>query len=351
MKRRIVILAEKRLGPLTSKMANGVIRYLSDEVVAVIDSRHVGRTVKDVLQFGRDIPIYASLDEAMIHNPNTLLIGISPPGGKFPTEWYSLIIAAIQNRLHVVSGLHDYLNDIAEFKVLAEKYNVKITDLRKTKKTGKIARGSAKNFQSKIVLTVGTHGNVGKMTTTIEMVKQFQRAGKSADWIATGQIGMLIKGKGIAVDTIKGDFISGAVETAVGAADGNFEYLFVEGQGSIQHLGYSAVSLGILHGCLPDALILCHRSDIGISDYGIDTNNLARAIQLHEDLISLIKPTKVVAISLNSYHLVEEKSHELCKEIELKTNLPTTDPIRFGAEPLMQAVVDYFKSYKKRTSA
>ncbi len=348
MKRRIVILAEKRLGPLTSKMANGVIRYLNNEVVAIIDSRNAGKTVQDVLNFGGDIPIYNSLEEAISHNPNTLLIGISQKGGKFPSEWYSMIITAIQNRLHIISGLHDCLNDIVEFKVLADKYKVRLTDLRQTKKTGVVARGLAKNFKSKIVLTVGTHGNIGKMTTTIEIVNHMQKIGKAADWVATGQIGMLIKGKGIAVDTIKGDFISGAVESAVASMDGSFEYVFVEGQGSIQHLGYSAVALALLHGCLPDAMVLCHRSDVGISDYGVDTENLVRMIELHESLVSFIKPSKVVAIAVNTYQMTHDRAVSYLEDIQKKTGLPATDPVRFGADLITENLLKYFKTYKKR---
>ena len=350
MKRRIVILAEKRLGPTTSKMANGIIRYLGKEVVAVIDSRHAGKKVQDVLNFGGDIPVYSSLEEAISHKPNTLLIGISQKGGKFPSEWYSLIISAIQNRLHIISGLHDYLSDVAEFNVLAEKYNVRITDLRKVKKSGIVARGRGHNFQSRIVLTVGTHGNIGKMTTTIEMVNELQKAGKSADWLATGQIGILIKGRGIAADTIRGDFISGAIETAIANVDGSFEYLFIEGQGSIQHLGYSPVAIGLLHGSLPDAMILCHRSDIGISEYGVNTDDLQTSIRLHEEILSFVKPAKVIGISVNTYNLSEDKAKNLISGIEEKTGLPTTDPIRFGVRKLSDSLLKYFENYKKHTS-
>ncbi len=347
MKRKIVILADKNFGPLSSKMANGAIRYLHNEIVAVIDSSTAGKTVNDVLGFGGDIPVYGMLDEAFRHDPNTLLIGISPPGGKFPSEWYPLIINAIQNRLHIISGLHEFLGDVAEFNVLAEKYRVKIKDLRKNTRPNILARGIAKKFRSKIVLTVGTHGNVGKMTASLEMVKDMQEKGKSADWLATGQIGILIKGKGIPLDSIKGDFISGNVEAAIASIDGNYEYIFVEGQGSIQHLGHSAVALGILHGSLPDAMILCHRTDIGVSEYGVNTNNLSRMIQLHEEMISFIKPSKVVGICLNTYNLPGDKASNLVKEVEKSTGLPTTDPIKFGVENLSKAIAKYFSTYKK----
>ena len=342
MKRRIVILADKKFGPLTSKMANSAIRYLNDQVVSVIDTLNAGKTVEEVLGFGGDIPVYSTLDECFRHDPNSLLIGISPAGGKFPSEWYPLVIKAIQNRLHIISGLHEFLSDIAEFTVLAEKYRVKINDLRKNKHTNLLARGLARKFRSKIILTVGTHGNIGKMTTTIEMVKDLQERGISADWLATGQIGILIKGKGVAVDSIKGDFISGSIEAATAAIDGNFEYVFVEGQGSIQHLGFSPVALGILHGCLPDAMILCHRADVGTSEYGVDTNDLSRMIKLHEDLVSFVKPSRIIAISVNTYNLSDEKARSLIEEIKAKTGLPVTDPIRFNASVLISAVLKYF---------
>ncbi len=347
MKRKIAILADKKFGPLTSKMANGAIRYLQDEIIAVIDSSTAGKTVNDVLGFGGEIPIYGTLDETFRHNPNTLLIGISPPGGKFPSAWYPLVIKAIQNKLHIISGLHELLGDIAEFNVLAEKYRVRISDLRKSNKPDILARGIAKKFRSKTILTVGTHGNVGKMTATIEMVREMQERGKSADWLATGQIGKLIKGKGVPVDSIKGDFISGNVEASIAAIDGNYEYIFVEGQGSIQHLGYSAVALGLLHGSLPDAMILCHRTDIGVSDYGVNTNNLAEIIRLHEDMVSFVKPSKVIGLCINTYHLSNEKSTELINEIKGKTGLPVTDPIKFGTKNLVDGILKYFSTYQK----
>ncbi len=348
MKRRIVILAEKKFGPLTSKMANGTIRYLNEEVVAVIDSANAGKTVEAVLGFGGDIPVYGILDEAFRHNPNTLLIGISPPGGRFPSAWYPLIINAIQNKLHIISGLHEYLSEIAEFIVLAEKYRVRIVDLRKHKKPNLLARGIARKFRSKVILTVGTHGNIGKMTTTIELVREMQDRGKSADWVATGQIGILIKGKGVPVDSIKGDFISGNVEAAIASADGNYEYVFVEGQGTLQHMGYSAAALGLLHGTLPDAMILCHRTDIGVSKFGVNTDNLPRMIRLHEEMVSFVKPSKVVGICVNTYNLPDDKSMAIINEIQKNTGLPATDPIKYGTGNIIDGLLKYFSTYKKR---
>lgn len=344
MKERIVILADKKLGPVTSKMGNSAIRFAPEKIVAIIDKTKAGKIVNDVLGFGGDIPIHSSLEETLTYEPNTLLIGISPPGGALPSDWYSLIIQAIQNKLNVISGLHEYISEIAEFSLLAKKYGVKIQELRKYSGPDILAKGLAKKFRSKIVLTVGTHGNSGKMTSTILMVKKLQELGRSADWFATGQIGIFLKKRGIPLDAIKGDFISGVLENNLAKMDGNYEFLFVEGQGSLFHLAYSPVSLGIIHGCSPDAMILCHRPDVGINDYGVDTGNLIKAIEINEAIASIAKPSKVTGIALNTYSYSEKKAQQLIEETKKLTGLPTADPIRFGSEVLVDSLLKYFDS-------
>lgn len=344
MKERIVILADKKLGPLTSKMANSAIRFAPEKIVAVIDRSKAGKVVQDVLGYGGNIPIHASLEESLTHEPNALLIGISPPGGALPSDWYSWIIEAIQNKLNIISGLHEHISNIAEFKLLADKYKIKIKDLRKYEGRDILAKGISRNFKSKIVLTVGTHGNCGKMTTTILMVKALQERGRSAEWFATGQIGIFLQKKGVPLDAIKGDFISGVLEHHLAKMDGNYEFTFVEGQGSLLHLAYSPVSLGILHGCQPDAMILCHRPDVGINDYGIDTNDLQKAIDINNLLASVNKPSKITGIALNTYNLSDEAARQIIEDTQKTTGLPTTDPVRFSPTNLIDALIKYFES-------
>jgi uncharacterized NAD-dependent epimerase/dehydratase family protein len=344
MKERVVILADKSLGPVTSKMGNSAIRFATEKVIAVIDSTKAGKVVNDVLGFGGNIPIHASLEETLNYNPNTLLIGISPAGGALPSGWYSWIIEAIQNRLNIISGLHEYISNIAEFRLLAEKYKVKIKDLRRYNGHDILAKGLAMNFKSKIVLTVGTHGNSGKMTTTILMAKALRDMGRSADWFATGQIGIFLQKRGVPLDAIKGDFISGILEHHLAKIDGNYEFLLVEGQGSLFHLAYSPVSLGIMHGCLPDAMILCHRPDVGVNDYGVDTNNLLKAIEINNAVASIAKPSKIIAIALNTYSLSEDRAHQLIEETTKTTRMPTTDPVRFGSDILVGSLLKHFDS-------
>ena len=342
MKERIVILADKKFGPVTSKMGNSAIRFAGEKIVAVIDRSKAGKVVNDVLGYGGDIPIHASLEETLAYEPNTLLIGISPAGGALPSDWYSWIIEALQNKLHIISGLHEYISEIAEFKLLAEKYKVKIKDLRKYHGREILAKGKAKNFRSKIVLTVGTHGNCGKMTATILMVKALQEMGRSSEWFATGQIGIFLQKKGIPLDAIKGDFISGILENHLAKIDGNYEFLFVEGQGSLFHMAYSSVSLGLMHGCWPDAMILCHRPDIGINDYGVDTTDLNKAIEINEVVASIAKPSKITGIALNTYNLDDDKAKQIISDTQKLTGLPTTDPVRFGADVLVNSLIKHF---------
>jgi len=238
--------------------------------------------------------------------------------------------------------LHEYISNIAEFKLLAEKYKVKINDLRKYDGRDILAKGKAKNFRSKTILTVGTHGNCGKMTATILMVKALQEMGRSAEWFATGQIGIFLQKRGIPLDAVKGDFISGILENHLAKIDGNYEFLFVEGQGSLFHMAYSPVSLGIIHGCLPDAMILCHRPDIGINEYGVDTANLRNAIKINESIASIAKPSKITGIALNTYSVDEDKAKQLILDTKKSTGLPTTDPVRFGSEVLVNSLIKHF---------
>jgi uncharacterized NAD-dependent epimerase/dehydratase family protein len=343
MKKQIVILAEKKLDPIISKMAVLAIRYLHDQIVAVIDSTYAGKSVEEVLGFGGDIPIYSSLDEALQHQPNTLIIGVLPRGGTVPSEWYPLIIKAIQNRLNIVNGLQEFLSTIPEFSVLSKKYGTKIIDLKMNKEDGYIARGRAINFRSKIVLTLGTNHNAGKLVTTLELVKELQKRGKSADWLPTGQTGKMIKGKGTALEMVRGQYISGEIESATAKLDGNYEYIVVQGQGALHNTALAPVSMGLLQGTLPDAMVLCHR----FTENGTNKDYLKSLIQIYENILSYVKPSKVAAISLNTYKLNDEKAVNAIQDLSKFLRLPVTDPIRFGAEGLTDALVSYFSTYKK----
>src|SRR5262249_41165585 len=162
--------------PLESKTANQAIRYIPDEVVGVIDSRYAGRMARDILGFGDSIPVVADLRAALQWKPDTLLIGIAPPGGRLPESWRSAILESIDNHLNIISGLHTFISEDPEFCSRAAKAGVAIHDLRRIPAEYEVvAKGYWKRREAKTILTVGTDCNVGKMTASLELHREFVR--------------------------------------------------------------------------------------------------------------------------------------------------------------------------------
>ncbi len=340
MPRRIVILAEGSFGPLESKTANQAIRYLPQEVVGVIDSANAGLTVKNILGFGGNIPIFQNVHASLPNAPNVLLIGVAPVGGRLPESWRPILKEAIENGLDLVSGLHTLLGEDEEIAELAKKRGVHITDLRSVPpEYSVVARGSWRTRLAKTVLTVGTDCNVGKMTAAWELHREFARRGHRSDFVATGQTGILLAGKGIAVDHLISDFVAGAIEREVdkSSADGH-EVIFVEGQGSLTHQGYSSVTLGLMHGVMPDAMILVHHPARGEDDYGFRLDDINRSIRLHEELLSPFKNSKVVGIAINTVGMMAQETEKAVHELEHQTQLPVADVLSPGLPVLVESI-------------
>ena len=342
----MVVLAEGRLGPVTSKTANGAIAFLQDQVVAVIDSRQAGRTAQDVLGYGGEIPVVRDLGEGLRFRPDTLLIGIAPPGGRLPVSWRPYVIEALRRKLHILAGLHTFLADDAEFVSLASENGRTITDLRKVPESSKtVSRGLWRKRRGRAILTVGTDCKIGKMTTLLAIDTEFRRRGVKCDFIGTGQTGIMIAGKGVSVDAVIGDYIAGSVEKEIEESDaaGN-EFILVEGQGALTHQGYSSVTLGLIHGTMPDAMILCHQPTRDRDDYGFELPELRRVISLHEELVRFFRPTKIVGIGLSSIGMTDKESRTAAARIEEETGLPAVDAFRFGGEKLVGALIKYLAS-------
>ena len=344
--RKLLVLAEGRFSPLKSKTANGAIVYLREQVVAVIDSTKAGMTAQQVLGYGGDIPVVRSLDEGLKYRPTHLLIGIAPSGGRLPGTWRSLIKSAIESKLHILSGLHTILSDDPEFSPHAKQNGVELTDYRRIPLESEVvSKGTWRKRKPKVILTVGTDCNIGKMTTILQVQREFIKRGQKADFVATGQTGMLIRGRGIAVDSIISDYIAGCIELEVdrSVAEG-YDYILVEGQGSLTHMGYSGVTLGLIHGTMPDAMILCHQPTRVKDDYGLLLPDLKKAIKLHEDTVQFFHQTKVVGIGMSSVGLTDKESNEWADKIEKETGVPTVDTFRFGGAKLVDALLKYFSS-------
>lgn len=357
---RFLILADGDFGPMTSKTANSVIRYLPERTVGVLDRQQAGKTVQDVLGFGGDLPVVASMRAGLALRPTAVLVGIAPQGGRLPEEWRGWLGEALDAGCDLWSGLHTFLGDDPILATKARASGRKILDIRKPPADLPIASGAAKAVDPYVVLTVGTDCNVGKMTAQLQLIRGLNAAGLRTRFVATGQTGIMIEGWGIAVDAVVADFVAGAAERLVLQGSSDADVVLVEGQGSINHPGYSAVTLGLMHGSCPDAMILCHQSTREyIGDYRpaawLRIPPLSEYIRLYETIGSAVHPTKVIGISLNTYDMSDDAARRVCEAATRETGLPATDPVRFDPTPLLDAVLrgrqEYLSSRSRLVTA
>lgn len=344
--RRFLILAEGNFGPMSSKTANAFIRYAPEEVVAVLDSACSASTVQEILGFGGDIPVVTSFEDGMKGLPTALLIGIAPAGGQFPLAWRAMVGDALRAGLDVWSGLHTMLGDDAEFAALAVASGAAIQDLRRPPADLDVSYGRVRDVDATIVLTVGTDCNIGKMTAQLQLLDAVRALGHRVNFAATGQTGILVEGRGIAVDAVIADFISGAAERLTIEAAKDADIVLVEGQGSLLHPAYSGVTLGLIHGSLPHAMVLCaqpSRETIHRNPW-VRIPPLHDMIRLHEMVTEHLRPSPVIAVALNTFDLSDHEAREAVVRIAGETGLPTTDPVRFDPAPLAEAISQFHKA-------
>ncbi|HET7815870.1 MAG TPA: DUF1611 domain-containing protein [Candidatus Baltobacteraceae bacterium] len=339
MKRRYLILASDLFAE-NAKTAHGVIAYGQDETVAVVDPSCAGKSVRDVVPYLQSgAPIVASVREGLQYRPTSLLIGMAPKGGKLPEPLRREILDAIGAGLEIVSGLHDMLGEDAEFAEAATRSGAAIWDVRKPPETP-IFSGAAYDVKQPIVLAVGNDCAVGKMTVMLELAKAAARQGTRAEFVPTGQTGIMIAGWGIAVDRVISDFAPGACEQLVlEAASRNPDCILVEGQGSINHPAYAPVTLSLLFGSTPDALLLVvDPARTSIESYKTPILQYERLIEVYESTCALLKPASVIGIALNTRRLTEEQARAAIVEARDRTGLPADDVVRFGPDNLWSAI-------------
>jgi uncharacterized NAD-dependent epimerase/dehydratase family protein len=350
--RHIAILAEGGFEWHYGKTATGVLRYGKDPVVAVIDSTRSGQDAAQALggaSFGQGIPVVQDIHEALRYHPDTLLIGIAPMGGVLPDSWRWQLLTAIEAGLDIISGLHVFLSEDEELSSAASKHGVMLWDVRRPPDSKRVARLVPHRPGSHTVLMVGTDCAVGKMTVALELDSEAQRRGLSSAFVATGQTGIMISGNGLPVDRIISDFVAGMVEEMVLDFTTHYDWVFVEGQGALNHPGYAPVTLGLIHGSSPDAMILCHKAGQTVID-GLEhciLPSLTRAIEMNEEAISWLRPDrscKVVGLSLITFGLSDEEAIAAIKQAEEETGLPATDVLRFGAAKLLDTLIRHLPS-------
>jgi uncharacterized NAD-dependent epimerase/dehydratase family protein len=338
MTRTVAILAHEKF-PDRAKTALGILRYADYDVAAVLDRDTAGTRVNDHVTDVQDAPIVGSMDE--VPAVDALIIGIAPIGGGFDESWRDDVRTAIERGCDVVAGLHYFLEDDDEFAALAADHGAELQDVRKPHPDLTVSQGVAADVDADVVLTVGTDCSTGKMTATMELVRAAQDAGIDAGFVPTGQTGIMIAGWGNPIDRVVSDFTAGAVEEMILEKGDDHDVLFVEGQGSIVHPAYSGVTCGILHGAMADRLVLCHEHGRG-EIHGYESFSIPPVetyVDLYESLAAPVHEAEVVAGMLNTAHLDDDATaREAVSSYAAELDAPATDPIRFDAAEVLDAV-------------
>ena len=334
--RRMVILTDGHSNPITAKTACSLLRYRQSEVKAILDRTAAGSTAGQLFGVGDDIPVVADLSD--VPDAQTLVIGIAPPGGKIPPHWRTIVLDALSRGLNVVSGLHEFLADDPDFAAAAAKSGATIQDIRRNSEKDVANRENIRPECLRI-LTVGQDCCVGKMVVAIELSRALRKPDQSTKFVATGQTGILIEGDGCPIDCVVSDFISGAVEKLV-LKNQHHDILLIEGQGSLAHPRYSAVTLGLLHGCLPQGMILCYEAGRtavhGMPKFGVASLSELRSV--YQTMANLMGPSKVIGVAMNSRLLTESQATQERKRVQNELGLLTCDVIRDGPDELVAAV-------------
>jgi uncharacterized NAD-dependent epimerase/dehydratase family protein len=342
---RIAVLAHEKF-PDRAKTALGVLRYGDQDVRAVLDRDRAGDRVRDHVPDIADAPIvdsFAGAHAAADDDLDALYIGIAPIGGGFDESWRSDVEAAIEAGCDVVSGLHYFLNEDDELAALAAEHGVDLVDVRKPDDDLTVATGASGDVDADVLLTVGTDCSVGKMTASLEIVAAARERGIDAAFVPTGQTGIMIAGWGNPIDRVVSDFAAGAVEEMLVDVGDDHDLLVVEGQGSIVHPAYSAVTCGILHGSMADGLVLCHAAGReAVHGYeSFDLPPLADYVDLYEDLAAPVRETSVVAGALNTKDLADDAAAaDAVASFADAIGSPATDPVRHGADAIVEAALD-----------
>jgi uncharacterized NAD-dependent epimerase/dehydratase family protein len=315
---------------LTAKTAFGLRDWCAEDVVG--EWSLPGCTV--TLGLARLSP-----QQAAAQGAGSIIVGIAPTGGTLPPHWVAELAAAADAGLDVVSGLHTRLTSFPELVRIASRRGVRLIDVRHGERTYGAASGRKRS--GKRLLTVGTDCALGKKYTALALAKSLRARGVAATFRATGQTGIMISGEGIAIDAVVADFIAGAAEHL--SPDNTPDHWdVIEGQGSLYHPAYAGVTLGLLHGSQPDAIVLCHDpSRRTIDEYpDFPMPELRVAIEDYLRAGRLTNPAvRCVGLSINTSSLSDTDSAEYLRRLTAELGLPACDPVRTGVDALAAALL------------
>lgn len=279
-----------------------------------------------------------TLNEALNAGVKTLVIGVANRGGVISESWRKVLIEALEKGLDLASGLHNLLRDEPDLMKIANARGRKLHDVRLPSVQYPIANGEKR--QGKRCLAVGTDCSVGKMYTALAMGEVMRGRNIKSTFRATGQTGILITGNGVPLDAVIADFMAGSVEYLTPDNDDD-HWDLIEGQGSLFHVSYSGVTMALIHGGQPDALILCHEPTREHMR-GLPSYTLPSLEQLRDMVLPIAKiansACKIVGVSVNTQHMAQQEAKSYLDDLEKRLGLPATDPFRYGAEKLVDAL-------------
>ncbi|WP_404305946.1 DUF1611 domain-containing protein [Neorhodopirellula lusitana] len=334
---RIVLLTDGFSTPFFAKTAMSLLRYRHEDVVAVLDVNEAGKTAGELLGVGGAVPVVSSLDGL---DADAMFLGTALAGGQLPEAWSGTILDALNRGIDVVSGMHDFLADDPGFRRAAEQGGCDLIDIRRNDEhstsTGKPFRDECLRIH-----TVGQDCSLGKMVVSLEIQRELARREEDAEFVATGQTGIMISGTGIPVDCVVSDFVNGSVEALVRRND-HHKILLIEGQGSISHPSFSAVTTGLLHGCAPDGLIYCYevgRQFVkGLSDVPLWSHR--KMMDAYLTMASLRNPTRFLGIAMNSRNVSVAEADAERERMQAEFGLPVCDVYRDGASVFADVVLE-----------
>jgi len=279
-----------------------------------------------------------TVEAAAKEGARTLVVGVANRGGVINENWIPVLVQALESGMDLASGLHRRLTEVPALKAAAERYGREIHDVRHPTREFEVANGKPR--AGKRLLTVGTDCSIGKMFTSLALEREMRRRKMKADFRATGQTGILIAGDGISVDAVVADFISGSVEWLAPANEPD-HWDLIEGQGSLYHASYAGVSMGLLHGAQPTALVMCHeptRTHMrGLPHYPLPA--LKTCIEVNLQAARLTSPeVAMVGIAINTSALDSAAAEKLLKQTADQFGLPCVDPVRTGVGPIVDRI-------------
>lgn len=354
-----VVYCENEFGNMDGKIANGLVRHSEKyNIVGIIDSTKAGKDAGEYLDgINKGIPIFSDLNDAINKLdaiPAYFIYGLAPLEAFLTTDKREIIFHAMEKRMNIINGLHEFFTDDEEFLQKAQECGVQISDIRKppTKKDLHLFSGRIFNLNLPIIAVLGTDGATGKRTTAVILTEALKKKGLNVAFLATGQTGLIQGAKyGVALDAIAGEFATGEIENVVMEIH-NHEHpdiIIVEGQGALSHPAY-LTSCAIIRGARPQAIIVQHppkRKNLG--DFPCIP---MPALESEIELIETFSKAPVIGLTINHENMTPEEIKQIISEYETQFKLPTTDVLKYGCEKLVKKIFEIFPelSNKKRSN-